>query len=193
MTMNSTRAVTVRSKTKELAMSVRLAINGFGRTGRSFLRSALTLHPELEVLAINDLGAPEALARLFARDSVHGRYPDAVMVGDEMVVGTHRIKMLAEPSAKNLPSDELAIDVVAESTGKYTKRGRPPNTSKLERRASSSPPPPTIPTPPLSSGSTRICSTRRSTSSSRTHPVRRTASRRWQRCSTTPSDSKTAS
>lgn len=104
-------------------MAIRLAINGFGRTGRSFLRAALALHPELAMVAINDLGAPEALARLFARDSVHGRYSDPVTVeGDEMVVGTRRIKMLAEPSAKSLPWDELAIDVVAESTGKYTKR-----------------------------------------------------------------------
>ena len=65
-------------------MTVRVAINGFGRTGRSLLRAALSLHPELEIVAINDLGAPEALARLFARDSVHGRYPEPVHVeGDD--------------------------------------------------------------------------------------------------------------
>ena len=58
-------------------MTVRLAINGFGRTGRSLLRAVLTLHPELEVVAINDLGAPPALARLFARDSVHGQFPES--------------------------------------------------------------------------------------------------------------------
>ena len=62
-------------------MPVRLAINGFGRTGRALLRSVLSYHPELEVVAVNDLGTPVALARLFARDSVHGRFPDPVTVG----------------------------------------------------------------------------------------------------------------
>ena len=104
-------------------MTVRLAINGFGRTGRSMLRAALTSHPELEIVAINDLGAPEALARLFARDSVHGRFPEPVSIdGEFMVVGTRRIQMLAEPMAKALPWSELGVDVVVESTGKYTKR-----------------------------------------------------------------------
>jgi glyceraldehyde-3-phosphate dehydrogenase/erythrose-4-phosphate dehydrogenase len=88
-------------------MSVRLAINGFGRTGRSLLRAALDLHPELEVVAINDLGAPEALVRLFSRDSVHGRYPEAVSVeGTTMSVGDRRITMLAEPEAKALAASQ---------------------------------------------------------------------------------------
>ncbi len=104
-------------------MTVRVAINGFGRTGRSFLRAAIALHPELEIVAINDLGAPEALARLFARDSVHGTYPEAVHVeGETMFVGERQIRMLATPSAKDLPWAELGIDVVTESTGRYTKR-----------------------------------------------------------------------
>ncbi len=58
-------------------MTVRLAINGFGRTGRSFLRAALGPTHDFEVVAINDLGSPAALARLLARDSVHGPYPEA--------------------------------------------------------------------------------------------------------------------
>jgi glyceraldehyde 3-phosphate dehydrogenase len=104
-------------------MTVRVAINGFGRTGRSFLRAAIALHPDIEVVAINDLGAPQALARLFARDSVHGRYPEPVRVeGESMVVGDRHIRMLSVPSAKDLPWGELQIDVVAESTGRYTKR-----------------------------------------------------------------------
>ena len=104
-------------------MTVRLAINGFGRTGRSLLRAVLTLHPELEVVAINDLGAPPALARLFARDSVHGQFPESVIIdGDVMIVGDRRITMLAQAQAKELPWRELGIDVVVESTGKYTKR-----------------------------------------------------------------------
>jgi glyceraldehyde 3-phosphate dehydrogenase len=104
-------------------MTVRVAINGFGRTGRSYLRAAIALHSEIEVVAINDLGAPEALARLFARDSVHGRYPEPVRVeGESMFVGDRQIRMLAVPSAKDLPWGELQIDVVAESSGHYTKR-----------------------------------------------------------------------
>ena len=104
-------------------MTVRLAINGFGRTGRQLLRSALDPGHNFEIVAINDLAGPSALARLFARDSVHGRYPDSVSVeGDEMVVGSRRIKMLAVSHAKELPWHALGVDVVVESTGKYTHR-----------------------------------------------------------------------
>jgi len=104
-------------------MTVRLAINGFGRTGRTFLRAALSSSHDLEIVAINDLGPPEALARLFARDSVHGRYREPVSVeGDTIVIGTRRIAMLAEPQAKGLPWRDLGVDIVIESTGKYTSR-----------------------------------------------------------------------
>jgi glyceraldehyde 3-phosphate dehydrogenase len=83
----------------------------------------LTRHPELEVVAINDLGAPEALARLLARDSVHGQFAESVTLdGDVMVVGDRRITMLAQAQAKELPWRDLGIDVVVESTGKFTKR-----------------------------------------------------------------------
>jgi glyceraldehyde 3-phosphate dehydrogenase len=106
-------------------MAVRLAINGFGRTGRSFLRAALASTHEFDIVAVNDLGAPKALARLFARDSVHGRYPEPVGVeGDVMVVGARRIAMLAEPEPKALPWRELGVDVVIESTGRNTSRAK---------------------------------------------------------------------
>jgi glyceraldehyde 3-phosphate dehydrogenase len=92
------------------------------------LQSALTFHPELEIVAINDLGAPAALARLFARDSVHGRFAEPVNVDEQvMIVGERRIQMLAEADAKALPWSELGIDVVVESTGKYTKREKATN------------------------------------------------------------------
>lgn len=82
------------------------------------------LHP-FEIVAVNDLGAPEALARLFARDSVHGRYSEAVGVdGTSMIVGSRRISMLAESDPKALPWGELGIDVVIESTGRYTSRAK---------------------------------------------------------------------
>jgi glyceraldehyde 3-phosphate dehydrogenase len=104
-------------------MTVRLAINGFGRTGRALLRAVLTSAHDLEVVAINDLGAPAALARLFARDSVHGRWPEAVRADtDAMVVGELRIPMLTEPDAKVLPWRELSVDVVVDATGRHTGR-----------------------------------------------------------------------
>jgi glyceraldehyde 3-phosphate dehydrogenase len=104
-------------------VTVRLAINGFGRTGRSLLRAALSTSHDFVVVAINDLGPPDKLARLFARDSVHGRYPEPVRIdGTVMIVGERRIQMLSEPDAKLLPWDEFNVDVVGESTGKFTKR-----------------------------------------------------------------------
>jgi glyceraldehyde 3-phosphate dehydrogenase len=104
-------------------MTIRVAVNGFGRTGRQMVRSALAFHAELEIVAINDLGPADALARLFARDSVHGRFGESVEVNDAtMIVGSHRIQMLSEAHAKALPWSDLGIDVVIESTGKFTKR-----------------------------------------------------------------------
>ncbi len=106
-------------------MTIRVAINGFGRTGRAFLRAALASPHDFEIVAVNDLGAPEALARLLARDSVHGRYPEVVSVeGDSMVVGRRRLSLLAEPEPKALPWHELGIDVVIESTGRNTSRAK---------------------------------------------------------------------
>jgi glyceraldehyde 3-phosphate dehydrogenase (phosphorylating) len=104
-------------------VTIRLAVNGFGRTGRSFLRAALASRYQLEVIAVNDLGPPVELARLFARDSVHGRYPEEVRVdGTTMVVGDQRVSMLAEGEVKALPWHELGIDVVIEATGRHTSR-----------------------------------------------------------------------
>ncbi|HXQ18992.1 MAG TPA: type I glyceraldehyde-3-phosphate dehydrogenase [Acidimicrobiales bacterium] len=104
-------------------MTVRLAINGFGRTGRALLRAVLTSTHDLEVVAINDLGAPAALARLFARDSVHGRWPEPVRADtDAMVVGELRIPMLTEADAKVLPWRELSVDVAVDATGRHTSR-----------------------------------------------------------------------
>jgi glyceraldehyde 3-phosphate dehydrogenase len=104
-------------------MTVRVGINGFGRTGRALLRAALGRDIGLEVVAVNDLADPEALGRLLQRDSVFGRYPDAVTIeGREMLVGGGRIVMLSETEVKALPWDELGVDVVVESTGRFTAR-----------------------------------------------------------------------
>ena len=104
-------------------MTVRVAVNGFGRTGRAFLRAALASRSQIEIVAINDLGSPAALARLLARDSVHGVFPEEVRAeGDALLVGAHRISILAEPEPKALPWGDLGIDIVIESSGRNTSR-----------------------------------------------------------------------
>ena len=104
-------------------MTVRVAINGFGRTGRAFLRAAIASPHGVEVAAVNDLGAPDQLVRLLARDSVHGRFPAPVVLQhDTMVIGDASVRMLMEPHPEELPWKELDIDVVIESTGKLTTR-----------------------------------------------------------------------
>ena len=90
-------------------MTIRVAINGFGRTGRAFLRAALASRHDSRSWPSTTWAPPEALARLFARDSVHGRYPEAVSVeGDAMVMGRRRISLLAEPEPKAFPGTSWA-------------------------------------------------------------------------------------
>lgn len=103
-------------------MSVRVAINGFGRIGRVSLRAALA-KSDIEVVAVNDLGSPDMLGHLFKYDSVHGVLPNTVKVeGDTMYVDGKAIKLLAEKNPANLPWKELGIDIVIESTGRFTSR-----------------------------------------------------------------------
>jgi glyceraldehyde 3-phosphate dehydrogenase (phosphorylating) len=104
-------------------MAVRVAVNGFGRTGRAFLRAAMKAQRDVEVVAVNDLAPPEALARLLARDSVHGAFPEPVSVEhDTMFVGSMGVKVVAEGRPEELPWRDLGIDVVIESTGRLTNR-----------------------------------------------------------------------
>ncbi|MFD6445889.1 MULTISPECIES: type I glyceraldehyde-3-phosphate dehydrogenase [unclassified Promicromonospora] len=99
----------------------RIAINGFGRIGRNTLRALLERDSKLEVVAINDLTAPDALAQLLKFDSALGRLGRPVEVdGDELVVDGHRIKVLAEREPGKLPWAELGVDLVLESTGRFT-------------------------------------------------------------------------
>ncbi|HTX00758.1 MAG TPA: glyceraldehyde 3-phosphate dehydrogenase NAD-binding domain-containing protein, partial [Acidimicrobiales bacterium] len=95
-------------------MTVRIAVNGFGRTGRAAVRAAVEQHPtDVEIVAVNDLAEPEALARLLARDSVHGRFPGEVHAeGDVVIVDGRKITFLAEADAAALPWRDLDIDVV---------------------------------------------------------------------------------
>ena len=105
-------------------MSTRIGINGFGRIGRQVLRATLERHPdELEVVAVNDLAAPEANAHLFKYDTNYGRYPGTVQAVDGGIeVDGHRITSLSERNPADLPWGDLGVDIVIESTGIFTQR-----------------------------------------------------------------------
>jgi glyceraldehyde 3-phosphate dehydrogenase len=104
-------------------MSLRVAINGFGRIGRVTLRAMLNQTLPFEVVAINDLGSPDLLAHLLKYDSVHGILPNSVEVdGNTMIIDGKRIEILAERNPQNLPWNKLGVDIVIESTGRFTKR-----------------------------------------------------------------------
>ena len=97
----------------------KLAINGFGRIGRAFFKLAIT-KPELEIVAINDLGDLEDLAYLLRHDSVYGNYDKEVEAKDGMlVVDGKSYKFLQEKDATKLPWGDLGVDVVVESTGVF--------------------------------------------------------------------------
>jgi glyceraldehyde 3-phosphate dehydrogenase len=101
-------------------MTVRIAVNGFGRIGRTIVRAGLH-RPGIEIVAINDLVDPALLAHLFTYDSIHGRLPSpAVIDGEFLEVDGRRIRVLQKNDPAALPWDELDIDVVIESTGVFT-------------------------------------------------------------------------
>lgn len=101
-------------------MTLKLAINGFGRIGRVVFREALKSE-DIEVVAINDLTNPEMLAYLLQYDSVHGVYDSTVSAdGDYLVVDGKRVRVYEERDPAALPWGELDVDVVVESTGIFT-------------------------------------------------------------------------
>jgi glyceraldehyde 3-phosphate dehydrogenase len=103
-------------------LSVKIGINGFGRIGRNFFRAALAKGSDLEIVAVNDLDSPAALAHLLKYDTVGGRLGASVEVkGDSIVVNGKAIKVLAERNPAELPWGELGVDIVVESTGRFTK------------------------------------------------------------------------
>ena len=103
-------------------MTVRVAINGFGRIGRLVLRSIIEHgRTDIEVVAINDLGPVETNAHLLRYDSVHGRFPGTVTVdGDTIDVGRGPIKVTAIRNPAELPHKELGVDIALECTGLFT-------------------------------------------------------------------------
>lgn len=101
-------------------MAIRVAINGFGRIGRLVFRALRNNHPEVEIVAINDLTDAGTLAHLLKYDSVHGRYNESVHVdGSNLVVGSSSIAISAEKQIEALPWKDR-VDVVIESTGKFS-------------------------------------------------------------------------
>jgi glyceraldehyde 3-phosphate dehydrogenase len=99
---------------------MRIAINGFGRIGRTFLRIALQ-QPSLQVVAINDLADAETLAHLFKYDSVHGVFTGDVEVqGNHLLINGQKVQIFSDKNPENLAWKELAIDLVIESTGQFT-------------------------------------------------------------------------
>jgi glyceraldehyde 3-phosphate dehydrogenase len=105
-------------------MSVRVAINGFGRIGRNVLRAIVEAkRTDIEVLAVNDLAPVETNAHLLRFDSVHGRFPGEVTVkGDTISVGNGAIKVTAHKDPTQLPWKELGIDIALECTGIFTSK-----------------------------------------------------------------------
>ncbi|MFG2820137.1 type I glyceraldehyde-3-phosphate dehydrogenase [Kitasatospora sp. NPDC048365] len=99
----------------------RIAVNGFGRIGRNVVRALIERDSKLEIVAVNDLTEPKALARLLKYDTTSGRLGRPVEVeGDTLVVDGRRIKVLAERDPANLPWAELGVDIVLEATGRFT-------------------------------------------------------------------------
>ena len=104
-------------------MAVKVGINGFGRIGRNLFRAAHEAGADLEIVAVNDLTDAATLAHLLKYDSILGRFPGDVEVGDgSITVAGKELKVLSERDPADLPWGDLGVDVVIESTGFFTKR-----------------------------------------------------------------------
>ena len=104
-------------------MAVKVGINGFGRIGRNLFRAAYEAGTDLEFAAVNDLTDAETLAHLLKYDSILGRFPGEVEAQDDAVVVDGRpIRVLSETDPGDLPWGDMGVEVVIESTGRFTKR-----------------------------------------------------------------------
>ena len=103
-----------------MASIAKIGINGFGRIGRNVFRAALN-NPEIEIVAVNDLTDAATLAHLLKYDSIHGTFgADVAVDGDDIVVNGKKVKVLAQTDPAKLPWGELGVDIVVESTGRFT-------------------------------------------------------------------------
>ena len=105
-----------------MAGNIRVGINGFGRIGRQVVRAAKERGSKLDIVAVNDLTDTKTLAHLFKYDSVHGRYDGEVTFdADSITIDGDKIKVLKEKDPALLPWKDLGVDIVLESTGRFTK------------------------------------------------------------------------
>jgi glyceraldehyde 3-phosphate dehydrogenase len=104
-------------------MSIKVGINGFGRIGRNALKAAFSKHPEIDIVAINDLYDTKTLAHLLKYDSVFGTFDAKVEAKESsIVVNDKEIKIFAERDLTNIPWGDLGVDIVVESTGVLTSK-----------------------------------------------------------------------
>src|SRR6185503_13613468 len=102
-------------------MAIRVGINGFGRIGRQALRAAKETKADIDFVAVNDLTDTKTLAHLFKYDSVHRTYKGDVSSSDGTIsIDGDEIKVLAEKDPAKLPWKDLGVDIVLESTGRFT-------------------------------------------------------------------------
>jgi len=104
----------------------KIAINGLGRIGRHVFKLILDKHPELDLVAINDLTEPAAIAHLLKHDSIYGKYDKDIETTDKEIIvrgkkGANRVAVLASANPDNLPWKKFDVDVVLECTGRFTK------------------------------------------------------------------------
>src|SRR5579875_760695 len=100
---------------------MRFGINGFGRIGRNFAKALIERHPNVEIVAVNDLTSAAECAHLFKYDSNYGTFDGTVRAeGDGIVINDRHIKVTAERDPGKLPWKDLGVDVVIESTGLFT-------------------------------------------------------------------------
>lgn len=106
-------------------MAIRVAINGFGRIGRLTARVMKSRGAEIDLVAINDLTSTDMLANLFKYDSAHGRFAGEVThEGDNIVINGDKLRVLKETDPSKLPWKEMGVDIVIESTGRFTGRSK---------------------------------------------------------------------
>ncbi len=176
-------------------MTVKIGINGFGRIGRNYFRAALAKGSDIEIVAVNDLTDNKALAHLLKYDSITGRLDATVELdGDNIVVNGKAIRVLEERDPANLPWGELGVEIVIESTGRFTKAedARKHITAGAKKVLVSAPATgDNVAT--LVLGVNEAPTTPPRTTSSRTRPAPRTASRPSPRSSSTSSASSAAS
>ncbi|HJQ37827.1 MAG TPA: type I glyceraldehyde-3-phosphate dehydrogenase [Thermoanaerobaculia bacterium] len=104
---------------------VKVGINGFGRIGRNVMRAALERHTDVDFVAVNDLTGPETLAYLLKYDSVHRTIPNQIKHGANSInIDGKDLRVFSSPDPADIPWDELGVDIVVESSGRFTEKAK---------------------------------------------------------------------